>query len=122
VAGYPIQLHQVIMNLCINARDAMPKGGMLVLGTKNVTVDAATAAAHQGVASGNFVCISVRDTGTGIPPEQLSQIFQPFFTTKAPGHGTGLGLSTSQTIVRNHGGFINVESSVGRGTEFKVFL
>lgn len=121
VSGMAIQLHQVIMNLCINARDAMPKGGMLVLATRNITLDPA-AAAQGNVSPGKYVCLSVRDTGTGIPPHQLSQIFQPFFTTKALGQGTGLGLSTSQTIVRNHGGFMTVESVVGRGSEFKVFL
>lgn len=122
VSGMAIQLHQVIMNLCINARDAMPKGGTLILATKNVTVDPAQAALHENAQPGRYVCLSVRDTGTGIPPHQLPQIFQPFFTTKAPGHGTGLGLPTSQTIVSNHGGFMTVESVVGRGTEFKVFL
>jgi PAS domain S-box-containing protein len=122
VSGMAIQLHQVIMNLCINARDAMPKGGTLILATKNVTVTAAQAAAHPHVKPGPYVCLSVRDTGTGIPEEQLPLIFQPFFTTKSPGHGTGLGLSTSHTIVQNHGGFMTVDSVVGRGTEFKVFL
>jgi two-component system cell cycle sensor histidine kinase/response regulator CckA len=122
VSGMAIQLHQVIMNLCINARDAMPKGGTLVLSTKNVAVDKTQAALHENVLPGNYVCLSVRDTGTGIPEAQLSQIFQPFFTTKAPGLGTGLGLSTSRTIVTNHGGFMTVESTLGRGTEFRVFL
>ncbi len=122
VSGMAIQLHQVIMNLCINARDAMPKGGTLILATKNVTLDPIQAARHENVSPGPYVCLSVRDTGVGIPEPQLAQIFQPFFTTKAPGLGTGLGLSTSQTIVRNHGGFMAVESIVGRGSEFKVFL
>ncbi len=120
VSGLAIQLHQVIMNLCINARDAMPKGGTLVLATKNVP--AGSAPVPPQAQSGPYVCLSVRDTGTGIPENQLALIFQPFFTTKSPGHGTGLGLSTSQTIVQNHGGFMTVESVVGRGTEFKVFL
>jgi two-component system cell cycle sensor histidine kinase/response regulator CckA len=122
VSGMAIQLHQVIMNLCINARDAMPKGGTLILATKNVTIDAAPAGLQESVPPGKYVCLSVRDTGTGIPAHQLAQIFQPFFTTKSPGHGTGLGLSTSKTIVHNHGGFMTVDSVVGRGTEFKVFL
>ncbi|MGC3960515.1 MAG: response regulator [Verrucomicrobiota bacterium] len=120
VSGMAIQLHQVIMNLCINARDAMPKGGTLVLATKNVPEGPTAASPHAK--PGPYVCLSVRDTGTGIPENQLALIFQPFFTTKSPGHGTGLGLSTSQTIVQNHGGFMTVESVVGRGTEFKVFL
>jgi two-component system cell cycle sensor histidine kinase/response regulator CckA len=121
VSGQAIQLHQVIMNLCINARDAMPKGGTLILATENVIVTAAQASPH-GTKPGNYLCLSVRDTGTGIPDTQMTQIFQPFFTTKAPGHGTGLGLSTSQMIVKNHDGFMAVESTVGRGTEFKVFF
>lgn len=120
VSGMAIQLHQVIMNLCINARDAMPKGGTLILATKNVP--AAPTPLPPNVKPGPYVCLSVRDTGTGIPENQLALIFQPFFTTKSPGHGTGLGLSTSQTIVHNHGGFMAVESVVGRGTEFKVYL
>lgn len=120
VSGMAIQLHQVIMNLCINARDAMPKGGTLVLATKNVPAVPPPLPPHAK--PGPYVCLSVRDTGTGIPENQLALIFQPFFTTKSPGHGTGLGLSTSQTIVHNHGGFMAVESVVGRGTEFKVYL
>lgn len=120
VSGMAIQLHQVIMNLCINARDAMPKGGTLVLATKNVPTPPTPL--PPSAKPGPYVCLSVRDTGTGIPENQLALIFQPFFTTKSPGHGTGLGLSTSQTIVHNHGGFMAVESVVGRGTEFKVYL
>ena len=122
VSGMAIQLHQVIMNLCVNARDAMPKGGTLILATKNEVVAATAKPLPPNARPGRYVCLSVRDTGTGIPENQLSQIFQPFFTTKAPGLGTGLGLSTSETIVRNHGGFMTVESVMGRGTEFKAFL
>jgi two-component system, cell cycle sensor histidine kinase and response regulator CckA len=122
VSGMAVQLHQVLMNLCINARDAMPKGGILVLATENVVLDEARAATIPGGKAGRFLCLQVRDTGTGIPEHQLPQIFQPFFTTKAPGHGTGLGLSTTQMIVQNHGGFITVESALGRGTELKVYL
>jgi CheY-like chemotaxis protein len=122
VSGLAVQLHQVIMNLCVNARDAMPNGGTLVLIAENVILDEAAVAKEPAVKPGRYLCLSVRDTGTGIPKDKLPQIFQPFFTTKAPGRGTGLGLSTSQTIVQNHGGFITVESTIGRGTEFKVFL
>jgi len=122
VHGLPTQLHQVIMNLCINARDAMAEGGTLTLATANVVMDEAQAARHRGAAPGRYLCFSVSDTGIGIPEEQLSKIFQPFFTTKAPGQGTGLGLSTSLTIVKNHGGFMTVQSAAGNGTEFKVFL
>lgn len=122
VSGLSTQLHQVLMNLCINARDAMAKGGTLTLATTNVLVTQAQAAPHAGVSPGRFLCLSVTDTGTGIPSHQLAEIFQPFFTTKAPGHGTGLGLSTSLTIVRGHGGFVEVESQPGVGSEFKVYL
>lgn len=122
LAGIPTQLHQVLMNLCVNARDAMPKGGTITLSADNVKLTAAEAARHDGAKPGNYVCLSVADTGTGIPPEQLGKIFQPFFTTKAPGKGTGLGLSASSNIIKNHGGFMTVDSQPGRGTEFKVLL
>jgi CheY-like chemotaxis protein len=115
-------MHQVLMNLCINARDAMPNGGTLTLATENISLDAAAAALHPGAKPGNYLCIRVADTGTGISPEQMEKIFQPFFTTKAPGKGTGLGLSTCQSIVKGHGGFIAVTSKENVGTEFKVFL
>ncbi|HEU0040574.1 MAG TPA: response regulator, partial [Verrucomicrobiae bacterium] len=122
VHGLPTQLHQVIMNLCINARDAMPAGGTLTLATQNTVIHEAQAARHRGAAPGRYLCLSVNDTGLGIPQDQLTKIFQPFFTTKAPGQGTGLGLSTSLTIVKNHGGFMTVQSPAGNGTEFKVYL
>lgn len=123
VAGDPTQLHQVLLNLCVNARDAMPSGGELVLQAENVM-----AANPQPNPSGPmaqpapYVLISVRDTGTGIPPEIREKIFDPFFTTKAPGKGTGLGLSTTLAIVKNHGGFIQVDSQPGRGSVFKIYL
>jgi two-component system, cell cycle sensor histidine kinase and response regulator CckA len=122
VTGNSTQIHQILMNLCINARDAMEHGGTLTLVTRNVTLSEAEAKAHPGAKAGHYLCLAVADTGAGIPPEKLSQIFQPFFTTKAPGKGTGLGLPTVQTIVRNHGGFMTVESHVNSGTTFKVFL
>ena len=122
VHGLPTQLHQVIMNLCINARDAMPAGGTLTLDTRNTVIHKAEAAQHRGAAPGRYLCLSVNDTGVGIPQDQLTKIFQPFFTTKAPGHGTGLGLSTSLAIVKNHGGFMTVQSAAGLGTAFKVYL
>jgi two-component system, cell cycle sensor histidine kinase and response regulator CckA len=121
VLGVPTQLHQVLLNLCVNARDAMPKGGTLVLKIKNAKVDAAEALRHM-VEAGEYLCVSVADTGEGIPPELLGKIFQPFFTTKGPEKGTGLGLSTSRSIVKSHGGFISITSKVGVGTEFKVYL
>ena len=122
VAGLPTQLYQVLMNLCVNARDAMPDGGTLTLATENVKLDSAQAGLLPEAKPGNYLCLSVADTGTGIPQEQLDKIFQPFFTTKAPGKGTGLGLSTCQSIVQNHDGFIVVRSGEKAGTEFKVYL
>jgi PAS domain S-box-containing protein len=122
VSGIPTQLYQVLMNFCVNARDAMPNGGALTLATENVRLDETMTASHPDAKPGNYVCVSVADTGTGISPEQMEKIFQPFFTTKAPGKGTGLGLSTSLSIIKNHDGFLAVHSDVGRGTEFKFYL
>jgi two-component system cell cycle sensor histidine kinase/response regulator CckA len=122
VSGSPTQLHQILMNLCVNARDAMPNGGALTLATQNLRLDTAGAANIPGAKPGNYLCISVTDTGDGIPAGQLAKIFQPFFTTKTSDRGTGLGLSTSLTIAKNHGGFMTVKSEVGCGTEFKLFL
>jgi len=122
VHGFATQLHQVLMNLCVNARDAMPKGGTLTLAAENASVDAATASQHEGVKPGNFLRLTVADTGVGISEEQMSNIFQMFFTTKEAGKGTGLGLPTSLNIVKKHGGFITVQSRVGEGTKFHVFL
>jgi CheY-like chemotaxis protein len=122
VSGLATQLHQVLMNLCVNARDAMPQGGTLKLSTNNAQLGKSEVSEHPEVAPGHYVCVSVEDTGTGISPEQLAKLFQPFFTTKAPGKGTGLGLSTSRNIIRNHGGFITVESQAGQGTAFKFYL
>lgn len=115
------QLHQVIMNLCVNARDAMPAGGDLEITTSIVELDETyTQALTEG--HGKFIVIGVRDTGSGIDPKLVDKIFDPFFTTKEPGKGTGLGLSTSLGIVRSHGGFISVYSEPGRGTLFNVYL
>lgn len=122
VRGDPTQLHQVLMNLCVNARDAMPHGGDLRLMVENCEVDDATVRANAGARPGRHVLLRVSDTGTGIPPEHLDKIFDPFFTTKEVGQGTGLGLSTVLGIVNSHGGFIQLESSVGRGTEFRIYL
>jgi len=122
VSGLPTQLYQVLLNLCVNARDAMPNGGTLTLATKNVSLKSSDVALPPEAKPGNYLCLSVADTGTGIPAGQLEKIFEPFFTTKAPGKGTGLGLSTSLGIVRNHDGFMTVHSQVGQGTEFKIYL
>ncbi|HUL52354.1 MAG TPA: response regulator [Opitutaceae bacterium] len=116
------QIHQVMMNLCVNARDAMPDGGTLNLEAENVDVDETFAGLAPGARVGPHVALLVADTGTGIPPEHLDRIFDPFFTTKEPGKGTGLGLSTVLGIVRNHAGFIRVESKPGKGTMFRVYL
>lgn len=122
VLADPTQLNQVILNLCVNARDAMPEGGQLELTACNVEIDEQYAVMNRGVASGRYVLLQVTDSGCGIPKEVLDRIFEPFFTTKAFGTGTGLGLSSVQGIVHSHGGFVNVYSEVGRGSTFKVYL
>jgi signal transduction histidine kinase/CheY-like chemotaxis protein len=122
VIGDATQLHQVLMNLCVNARDAMPEGGTLTLKLENCEFDESFARMTPGAKPGRYVCLSVTDTGQGIAPEHLDKIFDPFFTTKELGKGTGLGLSTVLGIVQSHGGFIQVHSQPGRGTEFKAYL
>ncbi|MBS0660146.1 MAG: PAS domain S-box protein [Verrucomicrobia bacterium] len=122
IQGDPTQLHQVLLNLSVNARDAMPDGGTLTLRAENFLVDESYASMSLEAKPGPHVLIEVRDTGTGIAPEVQGKIFEPFFTTKEQGKGTGLGLSTALGLVRGHGGFINVYSERGRGTVFKVFL
>ena len=118
------QLHQVLMNLCVNARDAMPDGGKLAIEAENFTVDREYARLHLDAAEGNYLCITVTDTGVGILPEIIDRIFEPFFTTKEIGRGTGLGLFTVIGIVKNHGGFIDIFSKTTemRGTKVKVFI
>ena len=116
------QLEQVILNLAVNARDAMPKGGRLVISTAGVEFDELSATQCASARPGAFVCLSVGDTGCGIPPKILPRIFEPFFTTKDVGKGTGLGLATVFGIVQRHEGWINVYSEVGLGTTFKIYL
>jgi CheY-like chemotaxis protein len=116
------QLEGALLNLCLNARDAMPEGGRLEVSATNVSVDEALARANPGVALGTYVRVSVADTGTGIAPEIADRIFDPFFTTKPLGKGTGLGLSMVAGIVKNHGGFVQVESEPGRGAGFRLFF
>jgi two-component system, cell cycle sensor histidine kinase and response regulator CckA len=115
-------MDQVVMNLVVNARDAMPQGGEITISTEAVAVDHEHAARNSEARVGPHACLSVGDTGSGIPPETLSRIFEPFFTTKEVGKGTGLGLATVYGIVKQHEGWIEVESQVGVGTVFKVFL
>lgn len=121
ICGDPTQLHQVLMNLVVNARDAMPNGGRLKISAENKVIDQDYTSFNQLAKPGCYVVITVRDTGTGIPPEIIERIFEPFFTTKEVGKGTGLGLSTVIGIVKNHGGFVNVDSELG-GTSFQVYL
>ncbi|HKQ78793.1 MAG TPA: ATP-binding protein [Blastocatellia bacterium] len=122
VSGDATQLHQVLMNLCVNARDAMPHGGKLRIEAENVEIDEYYARMYVEAKPGKYVSIGVIDTGHGITEQNLSKIFDPFFTTKEQGQGTGLGLSTVAGIVRSHGGFVNVYSEIGRGARFKVYL
>ncbi|MEP7339586.1 MAG: PAS domain S-box protein [Acidobacteriota bacterium] len=122
VGGDATQLHQVLLNLCVNARDAMPQGGTLTIEAKNQPLDSLYAQMLKGANPGNFVVITVADTGVGISQENIDRIFDPFFTTKDPGQGTGLGLATVQGIVASHGGFITVESNPGIGTTFCIYL
>ncbi|MGE0254084.1 MAG: PAS domain-containing protein [Alphaproteobacteria bacterium] len=116
------QIEQVIINLAVNARDAMPDGGELVIATEEVVLATAQRRGPEIVPAGQYVALSVADTGIGIPPENMEHIFEPFFTTKEVGHGTGLGLSTVYGIVKQTGGFVTVASVPGTGTSFEILL
>lgn len=118
----PTQLHQVLLNLCVNARDAMPNGGALLISCQNAEVTRDDVAKYPEASPGHYVVLEVRDTGTGIPLEIASRIFEPFFSTKEPGKGTGLGLSVVVSIVKSYNGFITFESEAGKGTTFRVHL
>ncbi len=122
VKGHPTQMHQIFMNLCVNARDAMPNDGTLNIYAENQFIDEIYTRMDVNAQVGNYVVITIGDTGTGIPPELMDRIFDPFFTTKEPGKGTGLGLSTVMSIVKNSGGFVQVFSQEDKGTKFKVYL
>ncbi len=122
IVGDPTNLHQLVLNLCVNARDAMPDGGTINIKAENKVIDEHYSRMHLEAKPGRFVMLNVEDTGCGIPPAVLEHIFEPFFTTKEVGKGTGLGLSTVHTIVKSHGGFANVYSEVGKGTTFRIYL
>lgn len=122
IVGDTTQLHQVLLNLCVNARDAMPNGGTLTLQAENAEIDEAYASSVTEATPGSYVVWRITDTGTGIPPEIMERIFEPFFSTKGPDKGTGLGLSTVIGIVKSHGGFVRVYSVPGQGTTFAIHL
>ena len=122
VKAQPTQIHQILMNLCINARDAMPEGGCLGIAAENRYIDETYCSMNTEAKVGNFVAITCTDTGCGIPEEIKERIFEPFFTTKEVGKGTGMGLSTTIGIVKNHGGFVEVSSQVGKGSQFQIYL
>ena len=122
IVGDATQLHQVLLNLCVNARDAMPDGGTLTIDAENIYLDEHYTRMNIDAHVGNYIVITVSDTGIGIPNDIREKIFYPFFTTKEVGKGTGLGLSTVMGIVKSHGGFVKVKSEVGNGTQFQVYL
>jgi CheY-like chemotaxis protein len=122
VKADPAQIEQAVMNLAINAADAMPDGGRLIIQSQNVVVDESNARLHVGTPPGNYVLLTVSDTGCGMDKEILDHIFEPFFTTKGIGKGTGLGLASVYGIVKGHGGYIHCQSRAGQGTTFKIFL
>ena len=122
IEGDPTQLHQVLLNICINARDSMPDGGEIHLKAEKEYLDQSYVAVYPEAKAGNYVIFDITDTGYGMTKDTMKYIFDPFYTTKKEGHGTGLGLSISHGIIKKHGGFIAAESKVGYGSTIKVFL
>ena len=122
ILGDPTQMHQILLNLCVNARDAMPNGGNLTVHVENSVLDDQYVAMNIQAKAGRYVKITVTDSGTGMPPDVVDKIFEPFFTTKELNKGTGLGLSTVMAIVKSHEGIINVYSEPGKGTAFNIYL
>ena len=118
----PAQIEQVLLNLCVNSRDAMPRGGCIHISTEDSTYALDDPDAETSMPAGEYVKLTISDTGSGIPPEALKHVFEPFFTTKDKGHGTGLGLSTCYGIVKQSGGYISVHTAVGEGTKFSIYL
>lgn len=116
------QIFQIIMNFCVNARDSIDDAGIITLSAENRYIDRTHAQKHLDAQAGNYVVMSIADTGSGIPPTLIEQIFEPFFTTKEIGKGTGLGLSTTLSIAKSHSGFVEVDSEIGKGTQFQVYL
>jgi CheY-like chemotaxis protein len=122
ILGDPTQIHQVLLNLCVNSRDAMPNGGIVRITAENIEIDKSYVSMNPEAKPGPHVLLKVIDNGSGMPPEVVERIFDPFFTTKEPGKGTGLGLSTLHAIVKGHGGFVQVHSEPGKGTDFQIYL
>ncbi|UCG12857.1 MAG: response regulator, partial [Deltaproteobacteria bacterium] len=118
----PGQMEHVLMNLGVNAKDAMPEGGQLIIETDNTTLDAEYCRSHAGAKPGDYVSIAVSDTGLGIDRETMEHIFEPFYTNKGAGKGTGLGLATVYGIVKSHAGYMTCHSETGKGTTFKIYL
>ncbi len=118
----PSQIEQVLLNLCVNSRDAMPRGGTIQITTENTTYAVGDDDAVNTMPAGEYVKMTIADTGEGIPPEVVKHVFEPFFTTKEKGHGTGLGLATCYGVVKQSGGYISLKSNVGEGTTFAIYL